>query len=503
MAGASKPPASVPKPPPVPGAPPPRTKSPSRSKARPGSSRPPRGASTPSGGVPPLPSGASGRKSRRKPKSTPVAGAADADAAEVGAEDVKAKRGSRRERRADRKAAKMVRNASMGPGKMPRNASMGAGKMPRNVSMGPGAMATLESNLEDRGERPSAAMNKRRSRFSKKMRSQSFLNLSTSSSTDAADEADEEKTPEAEKKPERPPVLNPEDVMRTAKIPKKKVVLEIDYNFPEVKLTPFGQKWSIDAFALIHNGVKAELKDLFMLAKVMQRRKWILTQEHIKLFYAWWGDFAGFVTMALNIEEDVFGPWLASKEPLRGDFKGSTRMKAYGGMRKAISGITAYRERFVPQLPVGERLDGLMELVASCNHIPGYFDAVASSLPKFIESLFSSKEKAVVSRSIVAAFRAADDYDRNLALLIRWMGDGRQRAWAMSNMRKTDVFKIGSWRRFMHKEHFGFPATFEDTITQETEGQDGLGAAICISEDNRLQLNKHRASVRNAPLAAI
>lgn len=303
--------------------------------------------------------------------------------------------------------------------------------------------------------------------------------------TDAAIHANpsaESAAPPPPPEPVTPPPPKREATLRTAKINKKKAVnLELAYKFPEVKMTPWNQKWSLDVFALIQNAIKAELHDLYTIINTMQRRKWLITREHINMFYSWWRDFDEFVTVALNIDEDVFFPWLASKEPLRGDFKGSTRMKAYGALRKAMSSITEYEERFVPELPAGERINGLFELVSTTTHIPEYYDRIAKAVPQFIENNFSKKECAHVTKDIVAAFRNENGYDRNMAMLTRWMNDSNQRMWTVSHMGKRDMIKVGGWRRMMAREHFDFPHQLDAWITKDDQG-DTQGNASNIGD---------------------
>lgn len=300
-----------------------------------------------------------------------------------------------------------------------------------------------------------------------------------------------------------PPPEKEEVVMRVAKIKPKKD-MEIAFKFPDIQLTPWGTKWSVDVFALIHNAIKSELKDLYSMATILQRHKWVLTQSHVAHFYQWWADFDEFVTAALNIEEDVFYPWLAGREPLRGDFKGSTRMKAYGKLRNSMKSITEYRARFVPQLPVGERLDGLMELIAGVNHIPEYYDKVARSLPSFIEICFGKRDVAHITRQMVAKFRGQNAYDRSIAMLTRWMSDTSQRLWTFSHMGKRDMIKVGSWRRLMAREHFSLPAKLEELIAQEeraaesSSGMGTYGASIFVANRADLKVQSVRDSRPNS-----
>ena len=283
------------------------------------------------------------------------------------------------------------------------------------------------------------------------------------------------------------------------------MILDLAHKFPEVNLTPWGKRWSVDAFALMHNAFKAELRDLYMMANVMQRRKWLLTQDHMTTFYEWWQDFQESVTAVLDVEEDVFYPWLSSKEYRRGVLKESSRMKAYGALRNAIKNITEYREQFLPYLPVGERLDGLLEEIKGCNHMPGYYGTVAAALPDFIEICYERKEKDAAMKQIVAALRGLDGYNRNLVLLTGWMGDGAQKRWTMKNLHPGDTLAFGSWKRPIVREHCSLPSRFDDYITQEEDNVDQpvIGAAMAVNEEMRDKLDKSRTSMRNLPTSAL
>lgn len=331
----------------------------------------------------------------------------------------------------------------------------------------------------------------------KAKRSSAPTRMSTASSVTAYAEA--QPVPAEPEAPPTPPPEKKDLVMRVAKMKAKKEQ-EVVFKFPQVRMNPWGSKWAIDVFSLMHNAIKAELQDLYKMADVLQRRKMVLTLNHVSYFYQWWSDFEEFVTAALNIEEDIFYPWLASREPLRGDFKSSSRMKAYGKLRNTIISITAYRERFVPQLPVGERLGGLMELIAGCNHIPEYYDKVACSLPGFIELCFNKRDCSYVTRQMISTFRGQNGYDRNLAMLTRWMSDSNQRMWTLGHMSKRDMLKVGGWRRLMHREHFSLPGKLEELIAKEesaaesASGMGAFGASIFVA--NRSELKT--ASIRDA-----
>lgn len=304
--------------------------------------------------------------------------------------------------------------------------------------------------------------------------------------------------PEAQMLPEM-------DILRTAKISKKAVSMDLVFKYPDVKLTPFGENWAMDSFALIQNAIKAEIRDLYEIANSMQRRKVLLTMNHIDLFYDWWSDFEEFVLTAMNIEEEVYFPWVGSKDYLRGPFKKSERMRVNGTTRKTIENISGYKEKFLPYLPVGERLDGLLVQLGEFDELLKHYDAITAALPGYLQTLFKQKEKESSTKDIIAAFRASDGYNRNLVLLARWMPDRVMRRWVLSNLRPKDLISFKSWRHTIQREHCLIARNFEEIIMDEGDENIGapvIGAAMAINEEMREIIDNNRVSVRSLPGSA-
>ena len=292
------------------------------------------------------------------------------------------------------------------------------------------------------------------------------------------------------------------DILRTAKISNQMTEQEITHKFPEVKLTPWGQSWAVDSFCLIHNAIKAEIRDLFGMAYVMQRRKLVLSHEHVEMFYEWWSEFVEFVEVALTIEEEVYFKWVGSKDYLRGSFKSRERMRVYGATRNCMANVTEYREKFVPQLPVGERLEGLLVHLSGFTEILKHHDEVYADLPKYLETLFKPKEKDAITKQMVAAFRGSDGYNRNLVLLARWLPERSMKRWALGSLRTKDLMSFKGWRTVIFKEHVEVAKRFEEFVLGEEEGVGELGAAMAINSEMRDHIECNRVSVRTLPKEA-
>ncbi|CAN8068111.1 unnamed protein product, partial [Agarophyton chilense] len=305
-----------------------------------------------------------------------------------------------------------------------------------------------------------------------------------------------------EEGPKVPAVPAPLDILRTARIPKKMFEGEITHKYAPVQFTPFGQDWATDSFALVHNAIKAEIRELQNMAYVMQKRKMLLTLNHIDIFYDWWNDFSQFLDVAITIEEEVYYGWVGSKDYLRGPFKKSERMRVYGATRNTIQKLNEYKEKFLPYLPVGERLEGLLVLITGFDQLLQHHSDVAKTLPNYLQTLFNKKEKEANLKEIVSAFRNSDGYNRNLVLLAKWMPDRMMKRWALSHMRTKDLISFKGWRTMITREHCNLAMRFEDIIISEEDntGEPVIGAAMAINEEMREHIDNNRSSDAEALL---
>lgn len=294
-------------------------------------------------------------------------------------------------------------------------------------------------------------------------------------------------------------VVVEEDVLRTARISRKGVNAEVMVVFPNVGLGTYGKSWNKDVYLLSHNAIKAELLDLYGMCNVMQRKIAMLTREHVRLFYEWFDDFQAFCLTAIRVEEEVLYPGLVAKDYLRGRLKDSQRMLTNGRFRVVMQDIVDYKKEFVPQLPVGERLAGLMQLVKGFDAVLEYTEAAREGLGEFIAKHFKKRQMKHLEKDVVMGYRGIEGYDRSMVLLSRWMKDGGKK-WAVSCLKKSDMFHFGGWKRMIMQEHCSIPRRFEAIIVNE-DGDDGgtaaVGAAMAITPGMRLKLDKNRASVRD------
>jgi hypothetical protein len=274
--------------------------------------------------------------------------------------------------------------------------------------------------------------------------------------------------------------------------------------FPTITLAPWGGNWSKDIVSLMHNAIMREISDLFDLASTMQRRKFSLTQHHVKMFYKWFDEFHSFAETCLSVESTFLVPWITKNEKFKlgGVVRESQRMVHCGSFRHSLSRIADYRYKFNPSLPVGERLDGLLVLVSNLAAVPEYYAAAHTIVPCFIElhHRWTPWTKIAVHRKIVLKIRLSEDFRRNLVLLTRWMGENDSKHWCKGMLRRpADMVLYGRWRQDILHGHCALAKSFDSVIQANNDGagikRGGIGSSMAIY--NCQYLDRSRISLLN------
>lgn len=382
-----------------------------------------------------------------------------------------------------------------------------AGEIPDSFSrlptVGTDRTDAVRSKLEQRAaaahEKSRRKSSRRHSLFGKRMVQKVDVDASEASgSLDASDSAEADHNGNSMERHEFEAEAEPLDILRTARISKKNKEGDISQQYSQVEMTAYGSNWATDSFALLQNAIKAEIRDLYSIAYVMQRRKMWMTLTHIDVFYEWWMDFSEFLNVAITVEEQVYFKWVASKDYLRGPFKQSERMRVNGSTRKTIQNIMEYKQKFLPYLPVGERLEGLLVHIGEFDQLLKHYAHIGSTLPGYLQTLFTKKEKDANLKEMIAAFRNSDGYNRNLVLLAKWMPDRMMKRWALSHLRTKDLISFKGWRTMITREHCNLARQFEDIVMGEEDasGEAVIGSSMAINEEMRDHIDRNRVSVR-------
>lgn len=67
----------------------------------------------------------------------------------------------------------------------------------------------------------------------------------------------------------------------------------------------YGRDWALDLFAVTHNAMRIELRDLYGITVSFAKRKDTISDSDVENFFVWWPPFATFIVNALSLGDDV------------------------------------------------------------------------------------------------------------------------------------------------------------------------------------------------------
>lgn len=285
------------------------------------------------------------------------------------------------------------------------------------------------------------------------------------------------------------------------------VTRNISRQFPNIQLAPWGGRWSKDVLVLLHNAVLVEIRDLFAICSVLERKQFVLSRQDIRQFYSWYGEFYAFVKACMSVEEEYVFQWITRGEEhglKAGPMRTGARMFFFGTMRRTLDLIDEYRHQFHPHLPVGERVSGLLLLVDKLSDVPTFYSEAHEVLPDIVEKLhiWTPWKRSSVLRGIVLAMRKQENYQTNLVLLTRWMSESDAKTWIKSMLRNPkDLIQFSKWRQSVLQNHCSFSKAFEPSIdannsdVAQKPGLNTLGVGMAMEICDRSALESTRVSM--------
>jgi hypothetical protein len=98
--------------------------------------------------------------------------------------------------------------------------------------------------------------------------------------------------------------------------------------------------WARDIFALLHNGIRCELRDLSTCLRALKSIRENLTLHDYKELRSWWTTFSSVITDYVGLEDRVLIPWVeaALAQATSPDTRASSFVAAASGRRHTLRG---------------------------------------------------------------------------------------------------------------------------------------------------------------------
>lgn len=240
------------------------------------------------------------------------------------------------------------------------------------------------------------------------------------------------------------------------------------------------------------NSIRAEVIDLNTMLFVMQDNMKMLTHTAVERFFEWIPLFSVYLERYMLVEEDLIMKWIEKKaESLRGELRPSARMVLRGKIQKQIQGIQDVQDEFKPQLPAGERLSRLVDVVhAFTKHIEEYVTVLTTKLPSVITQHWEKGEIDKIKIRIVRHVVAHVGYQDFIALYTRWMRPGELLEWKTKVLFPCDFkfFSYSTWDKDMDFAHYQIAAQFAEALEEEN------AEAIELNKQSKADFDRALAS---------
>ncbi len=192
---------------------------------------------------------------------------------------------------------------------------------------------------------------------------------------------------------------------------------------PTLFLVEYGRSWELDVFVFPHNGLRAELIDLYDILEGIAHLGLNLQLLHIHRLSMWWQIFERFLGDYFLYEDKVLLPWVYAE---------GERVPAVHNFRVAMAG----RRNRVNELalevsnvfslfncrPGGEILPMLFRSIREfLPRLLNYLSKEEKYLPRVLAGLHDQDEKPVMERNMMTFFQNTDDPGLSIYLLTRWI----------------------------------------------------------------------------------
>ncbi|KAA8496479.1 hypothetical protein FVE85_0208 [Porphyridium purpureum] len=217
---------------------------------------------------------------------------------------------------------------------------------------------------------------------------------------------------------------------------------------------PYGEKWSMDVFALPHNALKRELLDLYKILGSLQRRMIDLRHSDIDDFYNWWEVFEAFILDYFDMEEKIVFPWIQSRIPLgKTKFSQTQRSILKGRLSKLMHDVDECEYKF-SYLPAGEVLPRLLQCMDKFSpRLLEYLGEQERRLPRALDKKFAAADKAVLDQKLMDYMMQAKYTNELVTIMTRWLNDAQLKEWKRTNLKGTARLSYTMWKNSLYKNH--------------------------------------------------
>lgn len=261
------------------------------------------------------------------------------------------------------------------------------------------------------------------------------------------------------------------------------------------------QDWAEDVVAVIDNGLRAELTDMYDIFESMEQRPLMLDSADVQRFSDWFATFFVLLAEVFDLEERVLFTWvegvdLVPRQQREWESSRGRVCKELSDVRRARMKADVMRlgneicqcEALFERRPVAPALPELANVVEQfVEGLVAYLELKRVLLPTCIRSLLSTKDAARFYRSFwELAERKACGTDI-IVMVTRWRTRKQGLKWRKKHMssRMRKLYTV--WEEQFMTKHCGIVAEFEERVraseAERVKQAEEHGAALARAQE--------------------
>lgn len=231
----------------------------------------------------------------------------------------------------------------------------------------------------------------------------------------------------------------------------------------QLRYTQPNGSWALELVALINNGIRLELRDMYKMFACIEQCSLMLTAQDMDEFFKWYQQFADMLSTVMEAEETGLYAWIQRKDQMsrearkwddpnrkiQGELSEGRRMRTKGQIMLMAGQVTQYGADAFVGRPVAEALPGLARRIDDfVQPLLEYFVDKECILPKAIteNSHLTVKDRVKCEEKTWAHILknpiGETPGEFGIVMGTRWMDKTTLRKW------KRKYFKAGGRREY-------------------------------------------------------
>jgi len=225
-----------------------------------------------------------------------------------------------------------------------------------------------------------------------------------------------------------------------------------------ISYATYGDKFEMDLFALLHNGARRELVDLYCILSSFVKREDQLTLQDLERFFTWFRVFENYVVEMFIVQAEVIFRWIQLFTDLPKGLTDEERRFDQGEIYEVMNSIrdleSVRTEDEITEV-VYTLMDAGDELATRCMK---YFYMAEQQIPPLIAQFALQQDKDQVEDQVVQTILQGHHGHSFIPICTRWMGTNELlNSWLDRFLRpRSRRAQYPTWVKNFRRDHVAF-----------------------------------------------